>query len=160
MTFISFQLMCVARIFLLSWVTLLWLIFGLNHYPKTPTKSSTLELWVLTRLSLGSDAYVLDLPNNLGIIRIFNVKDLTLHRCTFEPPSLPFGDSASSKVPKLPPFPQPHSNTKVVLNDEFLSSSRGVFRCFLVQWLGRPQSNVTWITVDEFRELNPALLEW
>jgi len=50
-----------------------------------------------------------------------------------------------------------------VLNYEFASFSRGGFRRFLVQWSGRSQPDatwITWITEDEFRDLNPALLEW
>ena len=46
----NFQLMCIAETFLLKWVTLLWLVFNLNDYPNTPTKGSTLEPWVHTRL--------------------------------------------------------------------------------------------------------------
>jgi len=46
-----------------------------------------------------------------------------------------------------------------VLDDEFVSSSRGGFHRFLVQWFGRPQSDATWIIEDEFCELNPTLVE-
>jgi len=109
---------------------------------------------------LGSNAYMLDLPDDLGITHIFNVEDLTLYRGTFEPPSLPFSASAGTQVPKLPTFPQSHTDIEVVLDDEFVSSSYDGFRRLLVQWVGRPQSDATWITEDEFRELNPALLEW
>ena len=46
-----------------------------------------------------------------------------------------------------------------MLDDEFVSSSRGGFRRFLVQWSGQPQSDATWIVEDEFRAINPTLLE-
>jgi len=54
---------------------------------------------------LGSNAYVLELPDNLGISPIFNVEHLTLHRGIFEPPNLPFSAAAGTQVSKLPPFP-------------------------------------------------------
>ena len=83
---------------------------------------------------LGSDAYVFDFPDNLGISHIFNVEDLTLYRGIFKPPSLPSGGSIGAWVPKLPPFPQSYSDIEIVLDDQFVSSSRGGFHPFLVQW--------------------------
>ena len=47
-----------------------------------------------------------------------------------------------------------------MLDDEFVSSSRGEFRRFLVQCLGRAQLDCTWITKYEFHDLNHAVLEW
>jgi len=58
----------------------------------------------------GSNAYVLDLLDNLGISHISNVEDLTLHRDTFEPPCLPLSAFAGTGAPKLPPFPRPHTD--------------------------------------------------
>jgi len=61
-------------------------------------------------------------------------------------------------TPRLPPFPQSQTDIEAVLDDEFVSSSRGRFRRFLMQWSGRSQSDATWITEDEFRDLNLTLL--
>ena len=58
---------------------------------------------------LGSNAYVLDWPDNLGISHIFYVEDLTFHRGTFEPPCLPLSASTGTGAPKLPPHP--HTDT-------------------------------------------------
>ena len=58
----------------------------------------------------GSNAYVLDLLDNLGISHISNVEDLTIHRGTFEPPCLPLSASAGTGAPKLLPFPHPHTD--------------------------------------------------
>ena len=68
--------------------------------------------------------------------------------------------SVGTQVLKLPTFPQSYIDIEPVLDNEVVSSSHGGFHHFLVQWFGWPQSNATWITEDEFRELNPALLEW
>jgi len=87
------------------------------------------------------------------------VEDLTLHQGTFEPSCLPFEVSAGIHVPRLPPFPQSQTNIEAMLDDKFVSSSRGGLRHFLVQWSGRTQSDATWITENEFRDLNPTLLE-
>jgi len=54
---------------------------------------------------LESIAYILDLPVNLGINPISNVKDLTFLRGIFESPCLPFGASIDAQVPRLLPSP-------------------------------------------------------
>ena len=38
---------------------------------------------------LGSNAYLLDLPNDMDISHVFNIKDLLPYRNTFEPSTLP-----------------------------------------------------------------------
>ena len=67
----------------------------LSKYSHKRLHAQAMDPYQITR-KLGSDTYVLDLPDNLGISHIFNVEDLTLHRGTFEPPSLTFGASTST----------------------------------------------------------------
>jgi len=54
---------------------------------------------------------VLDSPRNLDINPIFNEEDLTLHRGTFEPPSLPFGAFIGARVIRLLPLQQSHTSS-------------------------------------------------
>jgi len=54
---------------------------------------------------------------------------------------------------------QSQTDIEAVLDDEFVSSSHDGFWRFLVQWSGRLQSDVTWITEDEFRDMNLTLLK-
>jgi len=68
---------------------------------------------------------MLDLPNSLGISLTFNVRDLTLHRGTFEPPCLAFRVSINTHVPRLPLLLQLHTNIEAVMDDEIMSSCDG-----------------------------------
>ena len=61
----------------------------LSKYSHKRLHAQAMEPYQITR-KLGSDT------DNLGISHIFNVEDLTLHRGTFEPPSLTFGASTST----------------------------------------------------------------
>ncbi|GAV68724.1 Chromo domain-containing protein, partial [Cephalotus follicularis] len=108
---------------------------------------------------LGSNAYVLDLPDHMNICHVFNVEDLTLYRGTFEPPVLHDGVSAGSaaRPPDLPT--QPIDQIETILDDQIVTSSDGGFRRFLVNWKGRPQFDDTWVIEDDVRELALDLLE-
>ena len=52
---------------------------------------------------LRSNAYLLDLPNDMDISPVFNVKDMLPYRGTFEPSTLSFSVSAG-EVSKGPPI--------------------------------------------------------
>ena len=68
-----------------------------------------MDLYPLIR-KLGSNAYVLDWPDNLGICYIFNVENLTLRQGTFDHPCLPLSAYAGITAPQLPPFPHSHTD--------------------------------------------------
>ena len=46
----------------------------------------------------------------------------------------------------------------IILDDEFVTSRDGGFRCFLVKWHGHPDSDATWIHEDDLCHLD--LLCW
>ncbi len=95
----------------------------------------------------------------MNISLVFNVEDLSPYLGTFELPILPYSVSADQFVPKLPSLPQPRDVIDTVLDDEFIASSQGGFHRFLIKWQGRSDSDVTWITQEEFQSLDPFFLD-
>ena len=54
---------------------------------------------------LGSNAYLLDLPNDMDISPVFNIENLLPYRVTFEPSTLPssvFAGEARKGAPTVP----------------------------------------------------------
>ena len=97
---------------------------------------------------LGSNAYLLDLPNDIDISPSFNVEDLLPYRGTFEPSTLPSIVStgkASKCAPTMPSLEYYKKKVDIILDDEFVSSKDGGFCRFLVKWHGHLDSDATWI---------------
>ena len=111
---------------------------------------------------MGSNAYLLDLPNDMDISPVFNVEDLLPYRGTFEPSTLPFSVSAgeaSKGAPTMPSLQFSKETVDTILDAEFVSSRDGGFRRFLVKWHGRLDSDATWIQEDDLRHLDSSLLD-
>ena len=95
---------------------------------------------------MGSNAYLLDLPNDMDINPVFNVEDLLPYRGTFEPSTLPSSLSAgeaSKGAPTMPSLQFSKEMMDTILDDEFVTSRDGGFCRFLVKWHGRPDYDAT-----------------
>ena len=67
-----------------------------ERIPKTFSKNlyaRAMDPYYIIR-KLGSNAYLLDLPNDMDISPVFNIEDLLPYRGTFEPSTLPSSVSA------------------------------------------------------------------
>ena len=98
----------------------------------------------------------------MDISPVFNVENLLPYIGTFEPSTLPSSVStgeASKGAPIMPSFKYSKEMVDNILNNEFVTSKDGGFRCFLVKCHGRPDSDATWIQEDDLRLLNPSLLD-
>ena len=97
-------------------------------------------------LKPGSNAYLLDLPNDMDISPVFNIEDLLSYQGTFEPSTLPSSVSAgeaSKGAPTVPSLQYSKEMVDIILDDEFVTSRDDGFCRFLVKWHGRPDSDAT-----------------
>ena len=121
-----------------------------KRIPKTFLKilyARAMGLYSFIR-KLGSNAYLLDLHNDMNISHVFNIEDLLPYRSTFEPytllssVSVSEGSKGASTVPLLQ-YSKEMMN--IILDDKFVTSRDSGFRHFLVKWHVRPDSDDTWI---------------
>ncbi|CAL2268614.1 unnamed protein product [Prunus armeniaca] len=124
-----------------------------GHYLIRPV----LTIWSAIELI----AYLVELPSYVHISLIFNISDLFPYWGTFTP--LVATEITHAIVPSAAPrVPASHAaptdQISDVLDHEVVASALGGFSHFLVRWVGRPDTDATWITEDEFRQLDPSLL--
>ena len=72
----------------------------------------------------------------MDISSVFNVEDFLPYRGTFEPSTLPYSvtvGKASKGAPTMPSLQYSKEMVDIILDDEFVTSSDGGFRHFLVK---------------------------
>ena len=97
---------------------------------------------------LGSNAHLLDFPNDIDISPVFNIEDILPYRGTFKPSTLPscvFAGETSKGAPTIPSLQYSKETVDITLDYELVTSRDDGFLRFLVKWQGRHNSDATWI---------------
>jgi len=113
---------------------------------------------------IGPNAYILELPSDLGISSTFNVSYLIEYKEPMMKPSEPFGPNhifESEHIPECPPttFPKRQDKLKQILDDKTVTTRNKDYQRYLVCWQGRPEFENTWITKEDLQQIDLDLLE-
>ena len=113
---------------------------------------------------IGPNAYMLDLPSELGISPTFNISDLVEFKEPMVIPSEPFEPDPtfeSDPIPECPPAKLPERREKIeqIMDDKIITTRNKNYQRYLVRWQGRPEFEDSWITREDLQKLNPDLLE-
>ena len=113
---------------------------------------------------IGSNAYILELPSDLGISLTFNISDLIEYKEPMMIPSEPFRPDhvfESEPVLECPPttIPQKRENFEQILDDKIVTTRNKDYYRYLVRWQGRPESDNSWVTKEDLQRIDPDLLE-
>ena len=97
----------------------------------------------------GTNAYQVDLPDELDISPIFNISDLYV----FAESDRPEKESAESGWRKQLPKKKKESVERILDRKEVVTRGRR-YRKFLVKWTGLPYEDSLWISEEELRSLS------
>ena len=102
---------------------------------------------------MGNNAYVIELPSEFGISPVFNIENITALK----------GDTSILPVPatsadgQFPTNTTPRDEIASILDHQFVSTRRGGYYKFLVQWKNHPNSELVWLQASELQRLHPHL---
>jgi hypothetical protein len=105
---------------------------------------------------LGSNAYVIDLPADFGISPIFNIEDLTEFKGDPDDVMTLLVPAVTPEL-RIPETTAPRDEIAVILDHQFVTTRRGGYYKFLVQWKNRPNSDYVWLQASELKRLHPQL---
>jgi len=132
-----------------------WSVFARKRFPRGAVHKlhnlSAGPFKILRRL--GTNAYHIELPFDLQISHIFNVEDLIAYTPHFVDAEVPVPPLNITKGTK------PRDEIEAILEDQIVSTCRGGYRKFLVQWKNRPLSDCSWLWTEEVQRLHPDLYE-
>lgn len=100
-----------------------------EQFPKGTYKklhSNYVGLYKIVK-KISSNAYVLELPSNMGISNVFNVEDLTMYPGHYD------HEDEDQAIVRLPPAPHTKEDIDDVLDDQIVLTRGGGYQKYLVK---------------------------
>ena len=102
---------------------------------------------------LGTNAYVIKLPFEFSISLVFNIEDLIEFKGDVD-------ENSAISLPEATPVrvlenTTPRDESAAILDHQFVTTRRGGYYKFLVQWTNRPNSDSVWLQASKVKRLHP-----